>query len=1393
MRLWNILSFVILGILSLVQGEDTRGTADKAATDFYYHIFEAEEFGNLPFYGNWYSKPDLGWYIKEHRHASGRAFVVCDELNINSVMTKRMESPLAPGDLKLFVRVALMRLGPGNQLQASVGRLEAGQFVEEQSAYFQWQLGSGYGWLGQNLSIARPCSHIQVRATRIGCRGIGDVPEVPQAQVILDSFVITNNPGARLVPDRTGRGRTTLELPDDASRAKKAIPLREEGATVFMKNSAERLRKFGRKTRALKPIKRPQPLLLVPRRNYLPDAFNVVPNGSFELSLHPWWFTQVNYFHGYNITSENQDQDFAAHGTYSLKLPLTPINFLEEKPSRYEANLVSRAFPVRPLTDYWLSVTARANRPNLKLNTRGEKFDLSLDWKKFSVRLSTGSKQISHSLSFSVQSPEPGRIVWLDEIQMSEIGSTLEKKTSAPAKFDVRGRFEVGLRTDSLGEIYYDDKPVWFSIISVNTRLATQKDVLEIRVLDTRGSTIGQKSIPISIAPYDLKESRIALLREGKRGAFLAVYWLRNLPQPPAAIAFCVVGNPAKAAGKRPFIGTYSQSVEEAMKLYARIGFDWNAPLNDRIFRPDVISKGPKQYQWYDRYVKQWERYGLQFVGETIPSEIPDWDRGILGTEAAAGASRPFFQLENWRRHLDNMVGHYKDIQYWILTDEAELYRTASDFAPYAKIAYDQAKQSNPKSQGMFSASANIMEKVYELVGTEKIQDVFGGSRFMAGKWIYTRDREFQRKYRLPVWYIGVGYPSFWIYDILDEGAWVRSEKARDLNRRLNRQAFDLMMQTAIVAPDRFCHYTGKLDGGRDPYTFFNRDNTFKPHAVQFVNTLNHMRLATKGDLLRLQNVSFIESYYFQRENRTYAVLNGAGVRGDYRMRLKSDLASVTVLDRNFNPVEVEDGKGTIEFDLPADDLRILQETTGHRVQFLDAVRGVVAQSYFSTRYVMLPLDSSSNVFALSVMGRPLGTTTDRGRLTVLGESRDIKLTDSPQLYFFRIPRTFGNQPVTNMPVNYELLMADGKDYSDQHAMWVMTAPPADKPLIIDGDLTEWTRQIPIFLYASQSLDGSYQTLQARVAGHTIRNLSDSSARIWARWNSEALYFAVDILDDKLTFAPDSPDRGKPGDQFIIHLDMDLFGDLHSNQRNEDDYSLLIGPGFERNPTLLLISHDDVKTVIDAAFHRSRDGYSVEFSLPWSKLGGYGANVVFGESGVPVMGFDAVLRDADDSTLLKSELSWAGYDGVDGDPTTFGQLILLPSDETSIERVVLEEVKKSRKKWFSRKNKPAVVDDGEPKVHSEHVDKKPFIQRLKIWRRDKAEPVVEPPAEPVNTATGSGTEKANPETPKRNYAGLKIKAVNSEESAAPVEPEKVKPEEEKRGFFKRLFRRNKKK
>ena len=109
MRLWNILSFVILGILSLVQGEDTRGTADKAATDFYYHIFEAEEFGNLPFYGNWYSKPDLGWYIKEHRHASGRAFVVCDELNINSVMTKRMESPLAPGDLKLFVRVALMR------------------------------------------------------------------------------------------------------------------------------------------------------------------------------------------------------------------------------------------------------------------------------------------------------------------------------------------------------------------------------------------------------------------------------------------------------------------------------------------------------------------------------------------------------------------------------------------------------------------------------------------------------------------------------------------------------------------------------------------------------------------------------------------------------------------------------------------------------------------------------------------------------------------------------------------------------------------------------------------------------------------------------------------------------------------------------------------------------------------------------------------------------------------------------------------------------------------------------------------------------------------------------------------------------------------------------------
>gem|GEM_PF-6742728 len=1360
--------YFLLGICAVLvplQAEDAGGNAPEA----FRLIFEAEAFDGLPFYGNWYSKEGIGWYTKEHRHALSRAVVVCDEQNREAEMLKRLAKLIPAGEFKIFLRVVMMRMGLGNTIKLEFGNWRNKAFERVEEIYIQWRLGSGYGWLRQSVELSAPCTHIRVTAVKVDCKGIGDVPEDPLAKIILDQFIITNEVKARLEPDPKLRGRYIVVLPGEEKPeaqekiVPEAVPSPHTGTNVLTKRASG------------------DSILDVPEFDVPTSANNLIPNGSFEYSLRPNWRAKLNFFHGYDLNSENLDPDFPSHGRYCLKLPLTNVNYLyPPKRKLFGMSIETAPFPVKPATTYWVSFTSRASQNGLRLSSRLGRFDLSLRWKKFQTRITTGEKQADFSLNFVTRTKVPDQVVWLDEVEMREV-TDLSKRAVPPAKFDARGQFEIGLRSEELGEVYYDGRPIQFVLVANNTRLSGLQDVAEIRVIDTNGRIIDRQTHELDIPPYDVVEKRLTFSFR-RKGTFLAVYWLKTSPHPVGRLAFSVVPEPKSKIGKRPFIGIYSQSVGSAMKLGARIGFDWVTPLNDRIFNARYIAKKNKPYVFYDSLLKQWKDHGFDFVGETLPSDKPTWDQGMLGTQPAAGASTAFFKEGVWRQHLQNMFGHYKGLNHWILADEAELLRDPVDFTPYVNVANEVARQIDPNAKIMYSAGADMMEQVFKKLGTQKVQDIFAGTKFLAGKWAYTRDREFCNKYGMRAWNLGVGYPSSWMYDLVSETGKVNYEAIEGLQRRLNREAFDLMLQSALIEPDRFCHYNGKLDGGGDPYSIYAADNSFRPHAVQFVNVLQHLRGVHIGSLLEFARASFIEGCYFVRDEWTYAALNNSGASGDVRLVCRTQPNAVTILDRNFNPVDFVQLKDGVAFDLPANDLRIVRDITGRRAQFLEAIRLIESTPYLTVRHLLLPSDDETPDVGISVAGLPVSLESEEIELSSNGQTVKFNVSETPKMFGFDLP-LLANRPITNYPLSYQLKSQKGRIYSDTRKMWVLSAPTVRSEAVwLDGELKEWEGRTPIFLYASQSTDGSYGTLQARYGGHRIRSLADSSARVWCRWSTQGLFMAADVIDDNLRFAPSDPEPGKPGDQIQFLIDTNLLGDLHVSGANDDDYRIVFGPGVIEKPLARIYNSRGDVQVLETRFKTRPGGYILELFVPWSFLGRAWPNVITNRKWVNSLGFDVILRDADGTTLLKSELAWAGHNGAKDDPIAYGQLLLQPGYKQALVALV---------RAFDKQAMTNIREEYLPVEAVMESEKKKKKKKEKEKDREleaPPKPVIKAPNDPQPVTVEGEIEEGGVREVSRTARGLQLAPPASvREQKEKVEVEK--PKKKRKGFFRRFFGR----
>jgi hypothetical protein len=157
-----------------------------------------------------------------------------------------------------------------------------------------------------------------------------------------------------------------------------------------------------------------------------------------------------------------------------------------------------------------------------------------------------------------------------------------------------------------------------------------------------------------------------------------------------------------------------------------------------------------------------------------------------------------------------------------------------------------------------------------------------------------------------------------------------------------------------------------------------------------------------------------------------------------------------------------------------------------------------------------------------------------------------------------------------------------------------LTIPYLETPPEIDGDLAEWSNiqgyLTPFIVEQLPEWDGSM----------------DIEAVWRLGWNEDALYFGVNVIDDRLV-QENIPQFAYFGDSLEIELDTERQADLGPTV-SRDDYQFLISPGnFQNLPAAVYRFQgtdegrltDAPGTTAGVAVQQTDTGYALEFAIPW--------------------------------------------------------------------------------------------------------------------------------------------------------------------------------------------------
>lgn len=1045
---------------------------------------EAEDFDNLPYYGNWVETS--GWYIKRHSHASGGAFVVSHKNG--SKMYKKLKEEIPPGTYNVFLKIVLTRsANTENIFKVCLGNYDRrGKFIPESSGILiQDFTGSGYGWypLKNTLTIKNPCKVVEVEAVKVENMGIGDDPEYEKPYAILDSIILTTEK-VELLKDRSNRGRNRIKFLTGKDPREKVERIKYPVPEVEVNFSS-----------------------LPPERKIFIPGKNILRNSSFEFNIKPF-FTGSGYpiFSGDNVDNVNLCSENPYHGKYCLKLQANLQNLVE---SGYEGSkakpiygntlrcfYMQQFFPKNLLSSstYVLSFYLKTN--GKKINFNGKEVS-NTDWKRYTQNWKPGADLFKFTTS------DPNAIVYLDAMQI--------EKGTTPAEYQPFNNLEVGfLINGSYAGIVHKGKFINCEISVSQGRGKSEKLEINYRILNPSLKIEYSGKTVISSNPGKVVTKKIKI-PFSKLGNYILVYEVANHNELSYIIPFSVVENPEKFASLKPQLGAIISTNEEIMRIFKHAGFDWVNSLNDRLNYFSYIWPKYDEMHFYTKWYRMWEeKYGIQYSFWRPPFNPPSWAENILGKEPAAHMGKPNISYENWEHFWKIITKKLNYIKVWQPTDEQSYHRGPRESIPYIEIASKYIRKNIPDAIIMNSSQPRHFKEMLEIKPDLDIGDAFGGSRHNFERNSYFYDRELKRKLKKEYWVVGVGWTVAGWNLILNFETFVPNKEyfKKKFAIGLNKVAQSIFNEASIVGVERFGLYTAKFDAGHDPCSLFNEDNTITQFGINFINSINFLREHKPGDVILMDTAyGVFASYLYLRNGKVLVMIAPDGSYRKIKVGLnKINRRKVKLYDYNFNPIPY---RKTIVLSV-GENLYIEDNGLG-KEKLLSSVSSLKCYPVNMERRVLLP-DLTGKKIKLATFQVIKGKTV---------KTSEVELPEKAGLC----------EPI------------DQTRYGRNESWATVGKKILPDKIKIDGKLENiWEKAVPSFIYCWDALDGSYGALQGIKNFNNIYSLKDISATFKTLWDGDNIYLSFDILDNKIKEGDKlilKFDTDLPGDLNVLEFNED--------------------------------------------------------------------------------------------------------------------------------------------------------------------------------------------------------------------------------------------------------------
>ena len=452
---------------------------------------------------------------------------------------------------------------------------------------------------------------------------------------------------------------------------------------------------------------------------------NPIQNSSFELGL--TGVGTINYhkksgFENWKPLTAEIDPNTAAHGKNSLKL------IMPEPGMECEFSLPEIALP--KAGKYTLSMYLKADRPGkarlqlFYVESDGVKWDIKLKH----VNVTTGWNRYSATWYFNGKGPVaiPNLILddnpmtlWVDGVQLDE-GDTA--KPYAPAA-DV----ESSVSLDGDRDWIYAGKH------TLRVHAANYTDTaktVEVKLNESEADTAFRRDLPplkVELAPHSAKTVPVdynfnhygisvfsGTVTDGKfnPAAFGVFAKLPDIKLDPEKDFMVGENEPpyTRRHRKERFAAAtiFQDTPEKRWELLRASGMRmcryW---LRWISFEPEdgKIATFP-----HDDDIAVMKRAGIEpfillgdsAISYTKNSPTANWflfkrSRQGRKTHVGSGSLRNFINMEDWKRHVFQIVSRYKGVvRYFEIFNEPNLYFEPEEYVPYLKAAYESAKAANP-------------------------------------------------------------------------------------------------------------------------------------------------------------------------------------------------------------------------------------------------------------------------------------------------------------------------------------------------------------------------------------------------------------------------------------------------------------------------------------------------------------------------------------------------------------------------------------------------------------------------------------------------------------------------------------------------------------------------